>query len=243
MARNIVCSFYVSRPLDFPNAAPYIEMLRILDRSCKRAGFEHGVLTDYETAPSIEAAGILPLPFELPRSLMKATTEAHAAWLESPLSVDCNTTYVGADCIIRKDFKKEVPACDLAITYMPGRKWQIMNGFMHIRSKSRKAVAPLYRTIANDTSEEMCDDMLAVERALAPMPEVFGQSLRKGLTVNFLPLRAWNHCVKHPEYPARDAFVMHFNGGWHNGKQLFFDWTRRWMPELMAEGVGRTISF
>jgi hypothetical protein len=62
---------------------------------------------------------------------------------------------------------------------------------MFIPATSRAKVTPLYRRIADSTGERMCDDMVAVERALAPMPLDYGPQQRGGLTVNFLPMSIW----------------------------------------------------
>lgn len=241
MKRIVIASFFVSRPLDYPCAeypviAPYVECLKILDASCKRFGFEHVVLSDAPTVPQLAAAGLLHFAADLPRSLMKATTESQAKWLASPDSEGVHTIFVGADCLIRRDFRAEMPEGDLAIAYMKGhRKWRMNNGFVYVPAASREKVAPLWRAISDDTGEAMCDDMIAIERALLPMPPNYGVYERRGLAVNFLPLPKWNRYMttKDRRYPhalldpAKDANVLHFMGGWENGKQLYFDWAKR----------------
>lgn len=236
---HIVCSFWVHRPREFPNAPPYADMLKILDDSCWRFGFEHFVLTDFTTAPAIIDAGLTPWPMNLPENLMQASTEAHAQWLASPVSNGIDTIFVGADCLVRRDFRADLPACDLAIAYMKGHKrWRMNNGFVYIPAASREKVAPVLRSIANDTSEEMFDDMLAIERGLAPMPPNFGCYKRRGLAVEFLPLPIWNRYMavtKQTPHPlddaAKDANVLHFMGGHENGKALFFSWAAKHMGD------------
>lgn len=234
--RHIVLSFWVHRPDDFPKAAPYLDMLRVLDGSCHRAGFDHVVLTDIETKGQVIGAGLNPFATDLPRSLMQASTEAPARWLESRLSAGVHSIFVGADCIVRQDFRNAMPDCDLAVAFMRGhKKWRINTGFVSVRPESRTKVAPLIREIANDTSEEMCDDMLAFERALMPMPPTYGVYERRGLSVEFLPLPVWNRYMawgkKGKPSPlddaAEDANVLHFMGGWEDGKALFFQWAKR----------------
>lgn len=227
-----VCTFWVHRPRDFPKAPPYGDMLRIVDASCRRFGFDHVVLTDETTAPRIYDAGLTPYLLELPNDLMRASTEAHARWIESPYSRGTDTVFVGADCLIRRDFRADLPACDLAIAYMKGHKrWRMNNGFVYVPAASREKVAPVLRLIADDTREKMFDDMLAIERALVPMPEGYGRYERRGLAVEFLPLPIWNRymavCKETPKPlkdAAEDANVLHFMGGHDNGKRLFFDW-------------------
>jgi hypothetical protein len=233
MKQVVVCSFWIDRPDQFPNPPDYLSMLKILDASCKRAGMDHIVLTDNTTLPTINRGGLYAFATDLPRSLMKATTEAHARWLEWTRA-NLDTLFVGADCLIRRDFRAELPAGDIAIAFMKGHKrWRINNGFVYVPAASREKAAPLFRAIANDTSEEMFDDMLAVERALSPMPADFGIHERHGLKVNFLPLLKWNRymavCKQTPNPlsdAAEDAAVLHFMGGHDNGKRLYFEWAK-----------------
>lgn len=228
LGRLVVCSFWVHRPKDFPKAAPYRDMLRILDGSCRRFGFEHVVLTDQTTAPLLYEVGLTPFLIDLPFSLMRSSTEAHARWLASPHSVGKDTVFVGADCLIRRDFRADLPECDVAIAYMKGhKKWRLNNGFVYVPAASREKAAPLFRFVADDTGDEMCDDMLALERALVPMPEDFGTVPRRGLDVAFVPMDKWNYGYQiDPTDPAQDANVMHFMGGWDGGKSLFFEWAK-----------------
>ena len=223
-----VCSFYVSRPVDFPKAAPYIDMLKILDASCRRFGYEHVVLTDIVTCEAVAEAGFTPFMADLPRSLMKSTTEIQARWLASPHSAEVDTVFVGADCIIRQDFRPALPVADFGVVYMKGhKKWRLNNGFMYVPAKSREKVAPLFRLIADDTGEAMCEDMIAIERALIPMPKDFGTGNRRGLKVAFLPVEKWNRgYLIDPADPASDAYVLHFMGDWEQGKARFFEWAK-----------------
>ncbi len=229
----VVASFWLRLPDEFPNAPDYLSMLKILDGSCARAGMAHVVLTDHATGPEIAAAGIKAFASDLPQSLMLATTRAHATWLERGFR-DVDTMFVGADCLIRRDFRHQLPKGDLAIAYMKGHKrWRINNGFVYVPAASRAKVAPLFRAIADDTSEEMFDDMLAFERALEPMPPQYGVCERQGLAVNFLPLPKWNRYMaetKTTPDPLSDsaemANVLHFMGGHAEGKKLYFDWAR-----------------
>jgi hypothetical protein len=234
MSTHIACSFWVHRPEQFPTAPDYLALLRLVDQSAKRFGFDHLVLTDYETAPRIREAGLSCFAMDLPRSLMKATTEAHACWIESPMSQGLHTVCIGADCLIRRDFRADLPASDLSVAFMRDHKrWKINNGLVAIPPSSREKIAPLLRSIADDTSEEMFDDMLAFERALSPMPPDFGCYDRRGLAVEFLPLPIWNRYMavtkqtpKPLEDAAEGANVLHFMGGHDNGKALMFDWAK-----------------
>jgi hypothetical protein len=227
-----ICSFWIHRPKEFPKAANYLAMLRLLDKSCHRFGLQHTVLTDSVTAPQIYGAGLTPVLVELPANLMRASTEVHSRWLESPHSRGVHTIFVGADCLIRRDFRNDLPACDVAIGYMKGHKrWRLNNGFVYIPAESREKVAPLFRLVADDTGEKMCDDMLALERALVPMPPDYGVFTRRRLAVSFLPMPIWNRYMRSADDAAEEANVLHFMGGWDNGKALFFEWAARHMGD------------
>lgn len=233
MNRTVICSFYVNRPKDYPSKLypvipRYLDLLAVLDRSCARAGLEHVVLTDVVTSDMVGAAGFKPFMSDLPRNLMQSVTEIQARWLESPHSKGVDTVFVGADCIVLRDFRGLLPACDLGIAFMKGhKKWRLNTGFMFIPASSRERVAPLFRLIADDTGEAMCEDMIALERALVPMPADYGTFDRAGLKVAFLPLAQWNHPPKYDGPPTDACNVLHFMGGWEDQKALFFEYARK----------------
>lgn len=223
----VVCSFFVERIADYPDAVDYIPLLKALDRSCRRLGFDHVVLTDNKTAPQIAGAGMLAFPTDLPRNLAMALTEAQARWLD-PLGYD--TLFVGADCLIRRDFREHLPVADLSIILRPGHKrHRINNGFMFVPAASVASVAPLFRRIANDTGNSFnkCNDMEAVERALSPMPTDYCLTERAGLTVNFLPMEIWNAGPRKVDDAAEQAHVLHFRGKVR--KAVMIDWAKRWL--------------
>jgi hypothetical protein len=224
-----VCSFWVHRPKDYPDAVDYVPLLLALDRSCKRFGVLHVVLTDYSTARKCRAAGLDCWSTRLPRNLMRALTEAQAQWLERRHDRDTDTLFVGADCLVARDPRHGLPAeADLSLIYRPGHKrHRINNGFMYVPAASREKVARLFRRIADGCGEAMCDDMVAVERALAPMPEGYGQHDRAGLRVNFLPMHLWNAGPKRLDEPPGEAFVLHFRG--RQRKTIMADWAARWL--------------
>jgi hypothetical protein len=231
VSRLVVASYYFDRRKQHTDAraVPYLELLGILDRSAKRFGFEHVVLTDCRTAEAITEAGLIPFMVDLPQNWMQATTEVHARWLESPHSEGCGTIFVGADCIIRRDFRDELPEGDVALAYMKGHKrWRINNGFMYVPAESRAKVQPLFRLIANDTGVTVGEDMSAIERALVPVPRDYGLAERRGLAVNFLPLEKWNYGYHIAVTdPAEGANVLHFMGDWEDGKRRMIAWAAR----------------
>lgn len=269
-----VCSFYVDRRAEYPDAVDYVPLLLALNRSCHRLGFEHIVLSDCYTMerPSVRptirgsclgysAAGGLvigprggplswhatdrpvfsasdPVPRSphnrpaLIRNLSQATPEAQARFLEERASFPLFETdflFVGADCLIRRDFRDQLPAADLSIILRPGHKrHRVNNGFMFVPAASCAKVAPFFRRVADSCGEAMCDDMVALEAALAPMPDDYMLTERCGLTVNFLPMDVWNGGPKVVDDPAENSFVLHFRG--RDRKRIMVEWAQRWLP-------------
>lgn len=235
---TVVASFFADRKHLHPNSkTDYLACLRIVQASVRRAGLRHMLLTDALTAPLARAAGIDDIfASDLPDPLMQATTWSQSNWLESPLSAGVDTVFIGADCIVVRDFRPELPDCDFAIAYMRGHKrWLCNNGFVYCPGSSRALVSRHYRRVALDTSPEMFDDMLAHERALggrARMPRDFGTFQRAGMDVAFLPLPKWNRFMTptkmntNPRIGMEAANVLHFMGQWETGKPHFFEAAR-----------------
>lgn len=229
MTSLAVASFWVHRPDDYPDAADYLRLLALLEASCRRLDLAHIVLTDNETAPLLRDAGITYFRTDLPRNLMMAFTEAQARWLEFDHRGPIDTLFVGADCLIRREFRHDVPAADLCIAFRPeGKRHRLQNGFMFVPAASRTKVAPLFRRVADTCGGEMCDDLVSIERALSPMPTEYGLQERAGLAVHFLPMSPWNDAPDGLEDSIEDAFVLHFRG--RRRKELMVEWALRWMP-------------
>lgn len=224
-----VASFWVHRPEDYPDAPDYLPMLRLLERSCRRLGLAHIVLTDRPTAAFLYNEGITAFARDLPRNLMQALTESQARWLEHPHPGPLDTLFVGADCLVLRDPRGHLPVADLSLILRPGHKrHRINNGFMLVPAASRATVAPLFRAIADGTGPAMCDDMVAVEAALAPVPDDYVLTERAGLTVNFLPIEIWNGGPKTADDPASGSFVLHFRG--RARKAIMLEWAARHLP-------------
>lgn len=235
MNETVVCSFYVERKQDFPDAADYIGMLKILDRSCRAAGMRHVVLTD------MASSRMLPEDMErfesdLPRNLLQATTTAQAEWLRSPRSEGIDTVFVGADCLVLHDFRPFLRPADLSICTFPHRKLWIMNGFIQVPAASREKLIPLFDRVAHGTRAfpaTTCDDMASWERVLRPRPkDLWGKEERHGLTVRFLPEPIWNERPLSADEPYAEAHVLHFRGA--PQKPMFFEWVARHRPELVV---------
>lgn len=231
MPRLIVASFWVHRPEDFPDAANYIGMLHVLDASCRRQGYEHIVLTDHASKGQLQAAGLGYFACDLPRNLLQAATESHAQWMESSLSVGVDTLFVGADCIILRDFRNALQPADFTIAVFEHKALWIMTGFIYTPAASRDKLAVVCRSVANDTQPldaRTCDDMIAWERHLGAKPPYLGVHERAGMKVNFVPEELWNGRPTSVHAPFHKAYVLHFRGG--DSKSLFFDWAARWLP-------------
>lgn len=236
---TVVCSFFADRKHLHPESnTDYLACLRIVERSVLRAGMQHILLTDPATAPAARAAGIArTFVVDLPEPLMQATTWAQTKYLESDLARPCDTVFIGADCIVMRDFRADLPDCDFAVAYMKGHKrWRINNGFMYCPARTRERMACHFRRVALDTSAEMFDDMLAHERALggeSQMPPDFGTYQRAGKQVAFLPLPTWNRYMTrskgelNPWRHIERANVLHFMGQWEEGKPHFFEAAKR----------------
>lgn len=230
--RPTVCSFWVWRPIEHPNAFDYPILLRILQASCDRLGMRHVVLTDYATQGSDRwPAGVEGWATDLPAPLMQACTEVQARYLEAEPESD--VLFVGADCILLRHPMKHIPKdVDLAVTFRhPGARYAVNNGFMHISKRSVGKVAELYRRVANRCGEKWCDDQRSLIAELSPMPLVCGTYERAGLRVAFMPMGPFNSLPKTVEDPAPGAVALHFRGKQHatgqHRKDLMVDWAKR----------------
>jgi hypothetical protein len=230
--RPTVCSFWVYRPVEHPNAFDYPVLLRILQASCDRLGLRHLVLTDHATLASERwPDGIEGWATELPAPLMQACTEVQARYLES--APDHDTLFVGADCIILRDPAKAVTRdADLCVTYRhSGARYPVNNGFMYVNRRSIDKVAALYRRVADRCGAKWCDDQRALIAELSPMPIGCGLQVRAGLSVSFMPMGRFNSLPRTVEDPAIGAVALHFRGKQHatgqHRKDLMVDWAKR----------------
>lgn len=233
-SRPTVASFYVIRREEFPHVDPalYFALLRILDKSCKRLGLRHLVLTDHETASQSDwPAGIEAREFDgLPRPLMQTTTEIQARYLESGPETD--VLFVGADCIMLGDPTRGLPKEPaLCLSYRhPSANYPINNGFQLVRHHSLPQAAALYRRIADRCGTKWCDDQRAIRAELEPMPADCGIHERAGLSIAFVPMRKFNHIPKSLLDPATGAAMLHFRGKQHSTgqtrKEFMIEWAR-----------------
>jgi len=236
MTPTTVCSFWVHRPADFPDAADYIGMLKLLDASCRAVGMRHVVLTDGLSSQMLPA-GMEFFAHPLPQNLLQATTAAQAEWIRASRYPAEDTVFVGADCLVLHDFRPFLRPADLSIcTFVHPRLW-IMNGFLHVPAASREKVVSIFAKVARGTRAlpaKTCDDMMSWERVLSPRPkELCGLPYeRRGVTVRFLAEPLWNERPLSADEPYADVHVLHFRG--KAQKPMFFDWVARHRPELAA---------
>lgn len=230
--RPTVCSFWVHRPLEHPNAFDYTVLLRILQESCDRLGIRHVVLTDHATqALDRWPHGIEGWASDLPQPLMQATTRAQSNYLAS--GPDGDVLFVGADCILLANPLKALPAEPaLCLTYRhPSANYPINNGFMLVRRHSLPQVAALYQRIADRTGAKWCDDQRSIRAELEPMPATCGIHERAGMSIAFVPMKRFNHLPKDVDDPARGRTMLHFRGKQHatgqHRKDFMVSWAQR----------------
>jgi hypothetical protein len=212
----IVASFWVHRPAEFPDAADYPAMLRILQRSCDRLKMPHVCLTDIETKSSpLWPEGVWPFV---------ATTPGRPLLRASPYEGDI--LFVGADCIMKREpvYPDDV---DVGVTYRRhDSKYPINTGAVFVRARAREEAAKLFRRIADRCGATWCDDQRAIRAELEPMPPVHGVFMRGGLRVGFMPMKPYNVLPRDEADSAGKAYVVHFRG--RRRKQLLFNWAERW---------------
>lgn len=229
MSSLTVASFWVHRPAEFPQAADYPAMLRILQTSCDRLGLRHVVLTDASTyASDLWPTGVEGWSFlDVPVPLMQACTYVQAECLQ--LHGDqSDFLFVGADCILLADPNRHFPAePDLCVTArVPSARLDaINNGAMLVRRRAAEKAAALYRRVADRCGTEWRDDQKALVAELSPVPLVPGIHERAGLLVGFLPMKRFNQTPLWSADPCKGAVMLHFKG--KRGKPLMLAWAKK----------------
>lgn len=224
----IVVSLWVHRPDEFPKAADYPAMLKILQRSCDRIGLDHIVLTDRKTRHGpLWPEGVAAWEgLDVPEPLMQACTYLQAAWLQAHHAEIHDTLFVGADCIMRKE-PVYPDAVDIAVTY---RRWDVKypinTGAVFVRARARAGAAALFRRVALRCGPVWCDDQRALRAELEPMPRMHGLHVRAGLRVGFMRMSPYNVLPKNENDPAIGAYMVHFRGS--KRKPLLFAWAQAW---------------
>lgn len=203
----------------------YFDLLEVLDRSCRKLGLRHVVLTD---DPGLKSGELFCR--ELPVPLMMAATRAQLAWVAGGDWRGEDTCFVGADCLMLQDPGKHLAGkFEVAVTYRgPAARYPINNGLVYIAGGARWRALPLFEEIAAKTGEIWCDDQRAIAEALGPLPARFGTYARAGLDrVGFVPMRPFNERPRGLEAMPR-AVMLHFRGKIER-KQQMLDWARQWL--------------
>lgn len=224
----IVVSLWVHRPEEFPAAADYPAMLKILERSCRRLGLQHFCLTDRKTRESpLWPVGVTPWAgIHVPEPLMNACTELQALWMNSVHAAHHDTLFVGADCIMKR--KPVYPeTVDMAVTYrMAEVKYPINTGAVFVRSRAQRPAAKFFRRVAARCGPVWCDDQRAVRAELEPMPRKHGEYWRADMRVGFMPMVPYNVLPRNEHDAGGNAYMVHFRG--RKRKTLLFNWAQRW---------------
>lgn len=229
MNEPTIISFFVDRQDPRARGVDYAKLMSILQHSCNTLGLRHFVLTDYETMNwKGWPASVECLPFKLPRSLMQASCEAAAQYLET--KPDTDTLFVGVDCIMRglpsKFYPKEPELC---VTFR-GRdfKYPINFGAMLVR-KNTPNVTELFRQVASRCEKYWCADQQAMIDLLKPMPFEPCIEKRRGILVGFLPMWPFNVlpvAADEIDEPFDDICMLHFRGKLPRKNQMLL-WAER----------------
>jgi hypothetical protein len=200
-----VASFYCDRREDYPDAADYLPLLGLLQRSCDRLGHRHVVLSDAEV-PGFETF-VTPLP----RALMPATLMAHRDWIARG-DWTGGTALVGADCLIGRNLAEVFDGSfDLLFTSRPHRRWPINTGLICVAESARIPASVAWARAAAACIDEWGDDQVQIAAMVGPVPAEHCTVERHGMQVKFVPLATHNFTPKAPAVPS-EAFVVHFKG-------------------------------
>lgn len=202
----------------------YFDLLEILDRSCRRLGLRHVVLTDDPDMPTQAEKFVV----DLPDSLMQAATTAHWKWLDRGDWGDGDTCFVGADCVVLADPTPHLAGHDMAVTYRDkASRYPINTGLMYVSANARERARALYKRIADRTGTTWCDDQRAIQAELDPMPDKHGVYDRAMMRVGFIPMNLFN---ERPQAMQRmpGRIMLHFRGRLDR-KQQMVEWAAKWL--------------
>lgn len=204
----------------------YFDLVAILDRSCRRLGLRHVVLTDDPNLPTAAEKFVA----KLPDNLMKAVTTVQWEWLARGDWQGMDTCLVGVDCIVLQDPTPHLAGRhDLGVTYRgPDAKYPINTGLIHIEIAARDRAEPLFRRVMEITGKNWCADQKAIQEALAPLPKKRGIYDRAGMKVEFLPMDLFNGQPETAHDPMRNWVMLHFRGK-ELRKQKMIEWADRWL--------------
>lgn len=195
-----VVSFFAPRP-GHPKAWDYMPMLALLEKSCKRYGHRHIVLSD------VELPGFEVFRTDLPHELMPATLKAQRDYL---LAVNEPTLMTGADCVLGMDpaavFERDF---DVAMTTDRFPGFCLNTGAMFI--KDCGLAAAFWDKALQQCGDVWGDDQIALERAFGATPEPSVRVTPEGQVIECLPMFPYHYAPRNVD-AVREAYVLHFRG-------------------------------
>lgn len=195
----IVASFFAPREERW--ACNYLDLLQVLDASCRRVGLRHLCISDTEL--QIVDALICNLPHNLMAAILDGQRQC-LEWATEPV------LFVGADCVLTRD-PRPVMAGDITITIGPFSDCEMNTGAIWCADPAK--CAPVWREAVDLEPCAWGDD----QRALYTAIDASDLDVRKV------------RCEEHNWAPtdATDAAglptVAHFRG---NRKRFMAEWAR-----------------
>lgn len=198
----LVASFFAPRFDKW--GCDYDALLLLLDRSCKRLGLDHVVISDKERPAPLETA-----LFDLPENLMEAFLDGQRQLLECAREP---VLFTGADCLLSRD-PWPFMAGDITVTTSDSFSDCRMNSGA-IWCRDPAACAPVWRAALGRRPAEWGDDQRALYAAIQA----------SDLVVAELPCDTQNWAPRDADDPAGMPTVVHFRG---QRKKFMAEWARR----------------
>lgn len=199
----IVASFYAYRYEKWPGC-DYDDLLLLVDKSCKRVGLNHIVISD----------SFRPKPLEtfvtrLPENLMQAILYGQWKFLQ-----ECKESVllIGADCLLTRlvgDFEE-----DLAITLGPFADCAMNTGMVYV--KDGKVSEKVWASALDMNPINWGDDQTCLYESI----------LDSGLKVKKLDCKEYNWAPNSVIDDAGMPAVVHFRG---RRKSFMKDWARSYL--------------
>jgi hypothetical protein len=185
----IVASFFAPRYEKWPGC-DYDKLLLLLDKSCRRFGLEHVVISD-TLRPGLNTA-----LYDLPAELMPAILTGQRNFLAATPGP---VLLVGADCLLTKD-PRPVLAGDITVTIGPFADCEMNTGAVWCASGAR--CAPAWDAALDDGPLEWGDDQRMLYEAIQ----------ESGLDVRKVRCEDHNAAPDNIDDDAGMPTVVHFRG-------------------------------
>lgn len=202
----IVASFYAPR-FEKWDGCDYDQLLLLLDKSCKKLGLEHVVISD-----EIRPEPLKTIKFDLPENLMQAIISGQGKFLDrTPGEI----LLVGADCLLTKRFYvKGMSNIDLVITTDDEFSDCRMNTGM-IWCQDGPTCAPIWHEALRARPDKWGDDQTCLYSAIK----------NSNLIIAEVECNKYNKAPESISDNANLATVIHFRGG--NRKKFMHKWAER----------------